>query len=117
MQSGSFLLLLQTESELQLDLNPTPTDRICPTPLLKTQVCACVCVYLVRVCVQVEVLQEASGKLTEQEVVGLVDRPEAPVRVVICTGAGTEWTHCNTHTHTHLDIIQQIPDHEEQYLA
>lgn len=76
------------------------TDRSDPSHLFFKRRCVCVSVYLVRVSVEVEVLQEASGKLTEQEVVRLVDRPQAPVRVVICTGAGTEWTHCNTHTHT-----------------
>uniref|UniRef100_A0A8C6KWA2 Sulfatase 2 n=1 Tax=Nothobranchius furzeri TaxID=105023 RepID=A0A8C6KWA2_NOTFU len=48
---------------------------------------------------EVEVLQEASGKLTEQEVVGLVDRPQTPVCVVVGTGAGAERKHRNTETH------------------
>ena len=49
---------------------------------------------LVGICVEVKVLQEASRKLTEQEVVSFVDGPHAPVGVVVGTGAGTEWTHC-----------------------
>lgn len=49
--------------------------------------------YLVGVSVEVKVFQEASGKFTEQEIVSVVDSPEAPVCVVIGTGACTEWTH------------------------
>lgn len=49
--------------------------------------------YLVRVSVDVKILQEASGKFTEQEVVRVIDGPEAPVGVVVGTGACTEWTH------------------------
>lgn len=50
--------------------------------------------YLVGVCVEVEVLQEAGCKLAEEEVMGLVDGPKAPVRVVIGAGAGAEGPHC-----------------------
>lgn len=52
-----------------------------------------VCAYLVRISIQVKVLQEAGGKLTKQEVVSLVDGPQTPVRVVVGTGAGTEGAH------------------------
>lgn len=52
--------------------------------------------HLVRVTVEVKVLQEASGKLTEQCVVGLVDGPQAPVGVVVGAGARTESTHWTT---------------------
>ena len=48
------------------------------------------CAYLVGISVQVKVLQEAGGELTEQEVVGLVDGPQTPVGVVVGTGAGAE---------------------------
>lgn len=54
--------------------------------------------YLIWICVKVEVFQEPGGKLTEQEVVGLIDCPQTPVCVVIGTGAGAERTHYNTHT-------------------
>lgn len=49
--------------------------------------------YLVGVSVEVKVFQEASGKFAEQEIVSVVDGPEAPVCVVVGTGARTEWTH------------------------
>lgn len=49
--------------------------------------------YLVRVSVEVKVLQEACGKLAEQEVVGVVYGPQTPVGVVVGTGAGTEGAH------------------------
>lgn len=49
--------------------------------------------YLVWVSIEVKILQEAGGKLTEQEVVCVIDGPQAPVCVVIGTSAGTEWTH------------------------
>lgn len=52
--------------------------------------------YLIGICAEVKVLQEAGGKLTEQEVVGLVDCPQTPVSVVVGAGAGAERTHCNT---------------------
>lgn len=54
-------------------------------------VCA---VYLVRVCVEIKVLQEAGRKFTEEEVVGLVDGPHAPVCVIVGAGAGAEGAHC-----------------------
>ena len=50
--------------------------------------------YLVRVSVEVEILQETGGKFTKQEVVRVIDGPQAPVGVVVGTGACTEWTHC-----------------------
>lgn len=49
--------------------------------------------YLVRVSVEVKILQETGGKFTEQEVVRVIDGPQAPVRVVIGAGAGAEWAH------------------------
>lgn len=49
--------------------------------------------YLVWVSVEVKILQETGGKFTEQEIVCVIDGPQAPVRVVIGAGAGTEWTH------------------------
>lgn len=49
--------------------------------------------YLVRVSVEVKILQEAGGKFAEQEIVCVIDGPQAPVRVVVGAGAGTEWTH------------------------
>lgn len=49
--------------------------------------------YLVWVSVEVKILQETSSKFTEEEVVCVIDGPEAPVRVVVGTGACTEWTH------------------------
>lgn len=51
--------------------------------------------YLVRVSAEVKVLQEAGGKLTEQEVVSVVDGPQAPVGVVVGAGAGAEGAHWN----------------------
>lgn len=59
--------------------------------------------YLIWIGVKVEVFQEPGGKLTEQEVVGLIDCPQTPVRVVIGTGAGTERTHYSTHKKKHAD--------------
>lgn len=52
------------------------------------------CLYLVGVCTEVKVFYEARCKFTEEEVVGLIDGPQAPVRVVVGTGAGTEGPHC-----------------------
>lgn len=49
---------------------------------------------LVRVTVQIEVLQESGGKLAEERVVGFIYGPETPVGVVIGAGAGTETSHC-----------------------
>lgn len=49
--------------------------------------------YLVRVGAQVEILQETSSKFTEQEVVCVIDGPQAPVGVVVGTGARAERTH------------------------
>lgn len=51
-------------------------------------------VYLVGVRVEIKVLQEAGGEFAEEEVVGLVDGPHAPVRVVVGAGAGAEGPHC-----------------------
>lgn len=49
--------------------------------------------YLVRVTVEVKVLQKAGWKLTEQCVVGLIDGSQAPVGVVVGAGACAESTH------------------------
>lgn len=49
--------------------------------------------YLVRVAVEVKILQEAGGELAEQRVVRLVDGPQAPVGVVVGARARAEWTH------------------------
>lgn len=49
--------------------------------------------HLVGVIVEVKVLQESSGKLTEECVVGFVDGSQAPIGVVVGTGACTESTH------------------------
>lgn len=57
--------------------------------LLSEQVCA----YLVRISIQVKVLQEAGGKLTKEKVVSVVDGPETPVGVVVGAGAGAEGAH------------------------
>ena len=70
--------------------------------------CVCDNTYLVRVNVEVKVFQESSGKLTEQEVVGLVDGSETPVGVVVGTGASTERPHW-THTHTHTRSMKTQP--------
>lgn len=59
--------------------------------------------YLIWISVEVEVFQEPSGKLTEQEVVGLIDCPQTPVCVVIGTGTGTEWTHYKHIQKKHTD--------------
>lgn len=48
---------------------------------------------LVGVTIEVKVLQEASGELAEQCIVGLVDGPQAPVGIVVGAGACTESTH------------------------
>jgi len=48
---------------------------------------------LVWVSVEVKILQEAGSKFTKQEVVRVIDGPEAPIGVVVGTGAGTEWAH------------------------
>lgn len=50
--------------------------------------------YLVGVRVEIKVLQKACGKFAEEEVVGLVDGPHAPVGVVVGAGAGAEGPHC-----------------------
>lgn len=52
--------------------------------------------HLVGVTVEVKVLQEAGGELTEECVVGFVDGPQAPVRVVVGACARTESTHWTT---------------------
>lgn len=49
--------------------------------------------YLVRVIVEVKVLQKTSGKLTEECVVGFIDGSQAPIGVVVGAGARTESTH------------------------
>lgn len=49
--------------------------------------------HLVGVTVEVKVLQEAGGELTEQRVVSLIDGSQAPVGVIVGAGAGTESTH------------------------
>lgn len=49
--------------------------------------------YLVWVTVEVKILQETGGKFTKQEVVRVVDGPQAPIGVVVGTGACTERTH------------------------
>lgn len=49
--------------------------------------------YLVRVAVEVKILQEAGGELAEERVVRLVDGPQAPVGVVVGARARAEWTH------------------------
>lgn len=51
-------------------------------------------IYLVRVCTEVKVFYEAGCKFTEEEVVGLIDGPQAPVCVVVGAGAGTKGPHC-----------------------
>ncbi len=49
--------------------------------------------HLIRVTVEVKILQKAGGELAEQCVVGLVDCSQAPVGVVVGAGACTESTH------------------------
>lgn len=49
--------------------------------------------YLVRVSVEVEILQETSSKFTEQKVVCVINGPQTPVGVIVGTGACTERTH------------------------
>lgn len=49
--------------------------------------------HLVRVIVEIKILQEARGELTKQSVVRLVDGSQAPVSVVVGAGAGAETTH------------------------
>lgn len=49
--------------------------------------------YLVWVSVDVKIFQETGSEFTKQEVVCVVDGPEAPIGVVVGTGACTEWTH------------------------
>lgn len=66
--------------------------RACSTPWPPfSSLC---CLYLVGVCVEIEVLQEAGRKFTEEEIVGFVDGPHAPVRVVVGASAGAERPHC-----------------------
>jgi len=48
---------------------------------------------LIRICVDVKVLQKSSGKFAEQEVVCLINGPHAPVGVVIGTSARTKRPH------------------------
>lgn len=50
--------------------------------------------YLIRIGIEIKILQKSSSKFTKQEVVGLVDSPQTPVRVVVGTGTGTERAHC-----------------------
>lgn len=52
------------------------------------------CLYLVGVRVEIKVLEEAGCKFAEEEIVGLIDCPHAPVRVVVGAGAGAEGPHC-----------------------
>lgn len=54
---------------------------------------ACRLAYLVRVAVEVKILQEAGGELAEQCVVRLVDGSQAPVGVVVGARACAERTH------------------------
>lgn len=49
--------------------------------------------YLVGVGTEVKVFHETGGKFTEQEIVCVIDGPQAPVCVVVGTGARTERTH------------------------
>lgn len=53
--------------------------------------------HLVRVAVEVKVLQEAGGELAEQRVVRLIDGSQAPVGVVVGARARAEWTHWTRH--------------------
>lgn len=50
--------------------------------------------YLIWISIEIKILQKSSSKFTKQEVVGLVDCPQAPVRVVVGAGTGTERAHC-----------------------
>lgn len=50
--------------------------------------------HLVRVTVQIEILEESCRKLAEERVVGFIYGPQTPVGVVIRAGAGTETSHC-----------------------
>lgn len=59
--------------------------------------------YLVRVAVEVKILQEAGGEFTEERVVRVVDGSQAPVGVVVGAGARAEWTHC---TRTEMECGQ-----------
>lgn len=52
--------------------------------------------YLIRISIEIKILQKSSSKFTEQEVVGLVDCPQTPVCVVVGTGTGTERAHCKS---------------------
>lgn len=66
--------------------------RACSTP--RAPFSSLCCLYLVWVCVEIEVLQEAGCEFTKEEIVGFVDGPHAPVRVVVGAGAGAERPHC-----------------------
>lgn len=52
-----------------------------------------ICTHLVRVTVEIKVLEEAGGELAEERVVRLVDGSQAPIGVVVGAGARTEPTH------------------------
>lgn len=49
--------------------------------------------YLIRICIHIKILQKASGELTEEKIMRLVDCPQTPVGVVVRTCAGTERPH------------------------
>lgn len=53
----------------------------------------CKSFYLIRICVEIKILQEASGKLTKQEVVSVIYGPQTPVSIVVGACASTEWAH------------------------
>lgn len=45
---------------------------------------------LVRICIHIEILQEASGELAEEKIVRLVNCTQTPVGVIVRAGASTE---------------------------
>lgn len=61
--------------------------------------------YLIWIGIEIKILQKSSSKFTEQEVVGLVDCPQTPVRVVVGTGTGTERAHCKLKSYKDISYM------------
>lgn len=60
---------------------------------------------LIWIGIEIKILQKSSSKFTEQEVVGLVDCPQTPVRVVVGAGTGTERAHCKLKSYKDISYM------------
>ena len=61
--------------------------------------------YLIRISIEIKILQKSSSKFTKQEVVGLVDCPQTPVCVVVGTGTGTKRAHCKLKSYKDISYM------------